>query len=89
MFMANAASMACRAGTSTDSVMCAGQLHNTHHAADKVLEAAKGALADLQLGYLDLFLMHWPVSGNKGPSVEPPIKETWQARIACAARLCA
>ena len=43
-------------------------------------EAAEGALKDLQLGYLDLWLMHWPVTGNKGPSIEPPIKETWQAR---------
>ena len=43
-------------------------------------EAAEGALKDLQLGYLDLWLMHWPVTGNKGPSIEPPIKETWEAR---------
>ncbi len=69
--------------------MCVGQLHNTHHAADKVLEAAKGSLADLQLEYLDLFLMHWPISGNKGPTVEPSIKETWQACIASAACQCA
>ena len=68
-------------------MMCVGQLHNTHHAADKVLEAAKGSLADLQLEYLDLFLMHWPISGNKGPTVEPSIKETWQACIAPAACL--
>jgi len=45
-----------------------------------VQEAAEGALKDLQLGYLDLFLVHWPVTGNKGAAVEPPIKETWQAR---------
>ena len=57
------------------------QLHNTHHAAAKVQEAAEGALKDLQLGYLDLWLMHWPVTGNKGPSIEPPIKETWQVRL--------
>lgn len=43
-------------------------------------EAAEGALKDLQLDYLDLFLMHWPVTGNKGPTLEPPIKETWQVQ---------
>ena len=59
---------------------CVAQLHNTHHAAAKVQEAAEGALKDLQLQYLDLWLMHWPVTGNKGPAIEPPIKETWQAR---------
>ncbi len=60
-------------------VCCWVQLHNTHHAAAKVQEAAEGALKDLQLEYLDLWLVHWPVTGNKGLTIEPPIKETWQA----------
>jgi alcohol dehydrogenase (NADP+) len=29
--------------------------------------------------YLDLYLVHWPASGNVGPSVQPPLEETWAA----------
>ena len=73
MRAADACARGCRGGGGA-------QLHNTHHAAAKVQEAAEGALKDLQLAYLDLFLVHWPVTGNKGAAVEPPIKETWQVR---------
>ena len=30
------------------------------------------------LDYVDLWLMHWPVAGNNGDQVDPPIKDTWQ-----------
>jgi hypothetical protein len=28
---------------------------------------------------LDLYLMHWPVTGNTGPEVLPPLAGTWAA----------
>ena len=31
-------------------------------------------MQDLQAEYLDLYLMHWPLTGNEGKTVEPPIK---------------
>jgi diketogulonate reductase-like aldo/keto reductase len=30
------------------------------------------------LEYVDLWLMHWPVAGNEGDTVDPPLKDTWQ-----------
>ena len=50
------------------------QLANSNHAVEKVAQTCKESLEELHLDYLDLFLMHWPVTGNKGSTVEPPIK---------------
>ena len=40
--------------------------------------ACRESLSKLQLKTLDLYLMHWPVSGNAGPAVEPPLSTTWR-----------
>lgn len=39
----------------------------------------------MQLSYVDLYLIHWPVTGNVGPVLEPSIAETWAAMEDCAA----
>ncbi|BDA44611.1 Aldo-keto reductase family 4 member C10 [Coccomyxa sp. Obi] len=62
-----------------EDIWVTSKLHNKDHAADQVRPAIEKVLKELQLEQLDLFLMHWPVTGNKGNTVEPPIKETWQA----------
>ena len=41
-------------------------------------EACHKSLSELGLEYVDLYLMHWPVSGNKGPTVDPPLERTWR-----------
>jgi diketogulonate reductase-like aldo/keto reductase len=56
------------------NVYCDVQLDNKCHAAHEVKAAIQQVLSELQLDHIDLFLMHWPVTGNKGPTVEPPIK---------------
>jgi len=33
----------------------------------------------LKLEYLDLYLIHWPVTGNTGDEVKPSLEETWRA----------
>lgn len=58
-----------------EDLFITSKLWNKEH--DDVEKALKSVLKDLQLEYLDLYLIHWPVSMNKGPSVQPPIKDTW------------
>jgi alcohol dehydrogenase (NADP+) len=64
------------------------KLWNNVHRADQVLPAIKSTLTDLQLDYLDLYLIHWPVAlkndvvfPDKGDDILPPdelpLSETW------------
>ncbi len=66
------------------------KLWNNAHAKDDVIPALKQTLAHLQLTYLDLYLIHWPVNIRKDVvfpqaatdmvSLEDiPISETWAA----------
>ena len=55
---------------------------NTDHAAARVRQACLKSLKALRLDYLDLYLIHWPVTGSVGPEVKPSIQETWQVGVA-------
>lgn len=66
------------------------KLWNDAHAPDDVKPGLKQTLSDLQLDYLDLYLMHWPVAIKKGEGFplnkdklisldELPVETTWQA----------
>jgi len=66
------------------------KLWNNAHESEEVIPALQQTLLDLQLDYLDLFLIHWPVVLKKEVSFpqkaadylsleEVPIAETWQA----------
>ncbi|WP_193215151.1 aldo/keto reductase [Luteolibacter marinus] len=66
------------------------KLWNNAHLKDDVLPALRQTLADLQLDYLDLYLMHWPIAQRPEVSFpekaadflspdEAPLAETWAA----------
>lgn len=50
------------------------QLANRDHDPERVQEACRDTLRDLQIEQLDLYLMHWPVTSNTGPTLSPPIE---------------
>jgi diketogulonate reductase-like aldo/keto reductase len=76
---------------SRNDLFVTSKLWNTKHHPDNVEKACKQTLNDLQIDYLDLYLMHWGIAFAPGSNLEPidkngmvktepvSIKETWQA----------
>jgi len=61
------------------------KLWNDFHAAADVPTACEKTLKDLQIEYLDLYLIHWPVTGCTGDELTPSTAETWGAMEALKA----
>ena len=77
-----------------DELWFTSKLWNDCHRPEHVQPALKTTLANLQLDFLDLYLIHWPIAHRPGvirPEVgqdfenleEIPLIETWQAMEAC------
>ncbi len=83
-----------------DDLWITSKLWNDAHRADDVRPALQSTLHDLQLDYLDLYLIHWPVVHPPGvvrpddghgflSLTDVPLAETWSALQDCqSAGLC-
>ena len=79
-----------------DDIWVTSKLDNTHHAAKDVVEGCEESLRQLGLSYLDLYLIHFPVSHPhpshpavrdhdpssplRTPMARIPLHETWRAK---------
>jgi len=52
-----------------EELFVTSKLWNDSHEPDAVLPALKQTLADLQLDYLDMYLIHWPVAQQRGTTM--------------------
>lgn len=75
-----------------EEVWVTSKLWNNAHKKENVIPALKQTLKNLQLDYLDLYLMHWPVAFKPGVAFpenddeflsldEVPLIETWEAML--------
>jgi len=78
-----------------EDIFVTSKLWNDSHAKNDVIPALQSTLNDLKLDYLDLYLIHWPVSFKKDvefpssvadfiPPENMPIAQTWQGMEAAA-----
>lgn len=53
------------------------KLWNDFHGRDAVEAHLRDSLSQLQLDYVDLYLVHWPVTGVESETLTPALEETW------------
>lgn len=59
-----------RSGIEREELWITSKLWNDKHAEKDVIPACRQTLRDLQLDYLDLYLIHWPFPNHHAPGVD-------------------
>ena len=57
-------------GIRREELWVTSKLWNDKHAEEDVIPACRQTLKDLQLEYLDLYLIHWPFPNHHAPGVD-------------------
>ena len=58
------------AGLPREELFIVGKLWNDKHAPEDAVAACKQSIADLQVGYLDAYLVHWPFPNYHAPGCD-------------------
>jgi diketogulonate reductase-like aldo/keto reductase len=69
-YIGQALRAAMHAGLPREDLWVTSKLWNDKHAEQDVIPACEQSLKDLQLDYLDLYLMHWPFPNAHAPGVD-------------------
>ena len=60
-----------QSGIPREEIFVTTKVNNIHQGYDSTLRAFEESMSLLDIGYIDLYLVHWPIKGKR--------KETWQA----------